>query len=134
MAMTRILVVDDDSALQRLLAAAMRADGYEVLQAGDGLEALDLHARSPADLLILDIVMPNIDGYEVIRRLRDLGDPVPVLFLSGLTELKDRLHGFSLGGDDYISKPFSLNELRLRVKALLRRSMTSAPDPCACSF
>jgi DNA-binding response OmpR family regulator len=118
--MTRILVVDDDPTTQRLLKIALNADGHDVTLASDGLEALAQHEQEPADVIVLDIVMPGIDGFEVIQRIRATGDQVPVLFLSGLSRLKDRLNGFSLGADDYMTKPYSVSELRLRVKGLLR--------------
>jgi len=118
--MTRILVVDDDPTTQRLLRIALNADGHEVAVASDGLEALAEHGEDPADVIVLDIVMPGIDGFEVLQRIRAAGDEVPVLILSGLSHLKDRLMGFSLGGDDYMTKPYSMSELRLRVKGLLR--------------
>jgi len=119
---TRILVVDDDPSTLRLLEAALSHDGHAGALATNGREALAEQERQPSDLIVLDIVMPQVNGFEVIQKLRDAGDAVPVLFLSGLSELKDRLHGFSLGADDYLTKPFSPTELRLRVKGLLRRA------------
>jgi two-component system, OmpR family, response regulator len=118
----RILVVEDDAALRDSLAVALRAEGYEVESADDGLRGLELLDAFRPDLAVLDVRLPaGPDGLELARTLRAKGD-VPVLFLSALGGLADRLAGFEAGGDDYLTKPFSTAELLVRVQALLRRS------------
>ncbi len=123
MAMACILVVDDEHNLVWALRHSLNDEGYEVLTAYDGLEALSVARRQRPDLIILDIVMPRLDGLEVCRRLRR--DPilaaVPILFLTALSTTDDRVMGLDEGGDDYLVKPFDLPELKARVKALLRR-------------
>jgi len=119
----RILVVDDDAAVREALRRALQLEGYEVELAGDGAEALDrlkLDSVEP-DALLLDVSMPRLDGLEVCRRLRRGGSRVPVLMLTARREEADRIQGLSLGADDYLTKPFSPQELVLRVGAILRR-------------
>lgn len=125
--MARILVVDDDLSFRRLLEVILAKDGHEVLLAKDGPEGLDLHERTPADLIVLDLIMPEVHGFEVLRTLRAAGDKVPVLVYSSQEGDLDRLQGFLLGADDYAVKPFSPQELRLRIRALLRRSQADGP-------
>ena len=117
----RILVVDDEPAITELLATALRYVGYQVTVASSGFAALDAAATSAPDLVVLDVLLPDIDGFEVCRRLRDAHDFVPVVFLSARDSEDDRVTGFVRGGDDYDTKPFSLEELTLRISALLRR-------------
>ncbi len=116
-----VLVVDDEPAITDLLATALRYMGYQVTTAGTGLAALDAAATAAPDLVVLDVMLPDIDGFEVCRRLRDARDFVPVIFLSARDTEDDRVTGFVRGGDDYVTKPFSLEELTLRIGALLRR-------------
>jgi two-component system OmpR family response regulator len=116
-----ILVVDDEPAITELLATALRYVGYQVTVASLGFAALDAAATSAPDLVVLDVLLPDIDGFEVCRRLRDAHDFVPVVFLSARDSEDDRVTGFVRGGDDYVTKPFSLEELTLRISALLRR-------------
>src|SRR5512141_137543 len=116
-----ILVVDDEPAITDLLATALRYMGYQVTTAATGLAALDAAATAAPDLVVLDVMLPDIDGFEVCRRLRDARDFVPVIFLSARDTEDDRVTGFVRGGDDYVTKPFSLEELTLRIGALLRR-------------
>lgn len=97
-------------------------EGYAVDVAGDGAEALDLHARRPADAFVLDVLMPRVDGVEVCRRLRAAGDRVPILMLTARAELEGRVDGLDAGADDYVVKPFALDELFARLRALLRRA------------
>lgn len=118
--MARILVVDDDPHLREVLRYALVRDGHEVEEARDGAEALRLAAASRPDLLVLDIVMPGMDGLEACRELRKTST-VPVVFLSSRDEELDRVLGLEMGGDDYLTKPFSTRELCARVKAVLRR-------------
>jgi two-component system OmpR family response regulator len=116
-----ILVVDDEPAITDLLATALRYMGYRVSTAASGHAALDTAASTAPDLVVLDVMLPDIDGFEVCRRLRDARDFVPVIFLSARDSEDDRVTGFVRGGDDYVTKPFSLEELTLRIGALLRR-------------
>ena len=117
----RILVVDDEPAVREALERALRLDGYEVALAGDGREALRSRPTAPADAVVLDVLMPGLDGLEVCRRMRDAGDRTPVLMLTARDEVGDRVAGLDAGADDYLSKPFALEELLARVRALLRR-------------
>jgi len=116
-----ILVVDDEPAITELLATALRYTGYQVTVAASGFAALDAAATAAPDLVVLDVMLPDIDGFEVCRRLRAARDFVPVIFLSARDSEDDRVTGFVRGGDDYVTKPFSLEELTLRIRALLRR-------------
>jgi two-component system response regulator RegX3 len=121
----RILVVDDEESILQFVSYNLRKEGYDVTTAADGDTALALAADTPFDLVVLDIMLPGTDGYEVCRRLREAGD-TPVLFLSARDTELDKVVGLELGGDDYLAKPFGVRELVARVKALLRRS---APRP-----
>ncbi len=116
----RILVVDDESAVTDLLAYNLRAAHYEVLVAADGREALRLARESEPDLVLLDLMIPEVDGLEVCRELRKSGD-VPVIMITARGEETDRVVGLELGADDYVCKPFSVRELMARIKAVLRR-------------
>jgi DNA-binding response OmpR family regulator len=117
----RILLVDDEQSIQTLLSYPLRKDGYEVVQATDGQEALARFGESPFDLVVLDVMMPRLDGLEVCRRLRARSS-VPIIMLTAKAEEIDKVLGLELGADDYITKPFSLREFRSRVKAALRRA------------
>ena len=118
----RILAVDDEPMLTDLLAMALRVEGWEVRTAGSGLEALQLAREFDPDALILDIMMPDLDGMTVLRRLREAGNLVPVLFLTAKDAVGDRVSGLTAGGDDYVTKPFSLEEVVARLRAIIRRS------------
>jgi two-component system, OmpR family, response regulator len=118
----RVLVVDDEAPITELLSTALRYMGYEVTTARTGSAALESASRTPPDLVVLDVMLPDIDGFEVCRRLRADGDFVPVIFLTARDAEDDRVTGFIRGGDDYVTKPFSLEELTLRIAALLRRT------------
>src|SRR6187402_78111 len=118
----RVLVVDDEAPITELLSTALRYMGYEVTTAQTGAAALESASKSPPDLVVLDVMLPDIDGFEVCRRLREDGDFVPVIFLTARDAEDDRVTGFIRGGDDYVTKPFSLEELTLRIAALLRRT------------
>ena len=122
----RILVVDDEDSILQFVAYNLTKAGYEVQTARTGVEALELAGDHPFDLVVLDIMLPGPDGYEVCRKLRATSD-VPVLFLSARDTEFDKVVGLELGGDDYLAKPFGLQELLARVRALLRRSAASAP-------
>jgi DNA-binding response OmpR family regulator len=118
---SRILLVDDERAILTLLSYPLRKDGYEVVQASDGSEALSRFAESRFDLVVLDVMMPKLDGLEVCRRLR-ANSSVPIIMLTAKAEEIDKVLGLELGADDYITKPFSMREFRSRVKAALRRA------------
>jgi two-component system phosphate regulon response regulator PhoB len=119
---THILVVEDEPSLCQLLVNNLSFEGYSVEAAGDGVPALAAHAAHRADLIVLDLMLPQMDGFEVLRTLRDHKDEVPVLMLTARGEEIDRVQGLSLGADDYLVKPFSVLELMARVKAILRRT------------
>jgi DNA-binding response OmpR family regulator len=117
----RILLVDDEQSIQTLLSYPLRKDGYEVVRASDGREALDRLAEQAFDLVVLDLMLPQVDGLEVCRRLRARSS-VPIIMLTAKSEEIDKVVGLELGADDYITKPFSMREFRSRVKAALRRA------------
>ncbi|OXS53843.1 DNA-binding response regulator [Cohnella sp. CIP 111063] len=117
----RIAVIDDDEKITALLRRSLAFEGYEVMTASDGSEGLKLIGQKPADLVILDVMMPKMDGWEVCRRLREAGIVSPILLLTAKDEVSDRVRGLDLGADDYLVKPFALEELMARVRALLRR-------------
>jgi DNA-binding response OmpR family regulator len=124
----RILLVDDEDAIQTLLSYPLRKEGYEVVQASDGAEALARFSEGAFDLVVLDVMMPRLDGLETCRRLRATST-VPIIMLTAKAEEIDKVLGLELGADDYITKPFSMHEFRSRVKAALRRAgMTRAAD------
>ena len=118
----RLLVVDDDANIVELLSASLRYAGFEVTGARDGRAALAAARTFRPDGVLLDVMMPGLDGFEVVRRMRSEGMPAPVLFLTARDETEDKVHGLTLGGDDYVTKPFSLDEVIARVRALLRRA------------
>jgi two-component system response regulator MprA len=120
--MARVLVVDDEPAVRRALERALRLESYDVTLAADGEEALDQQAAAPADAVILDVLMPRVDGLEVARRMRQAGDRTPILMLTARDAIDDRVKGLDVGADDYLVKPFALRELQARLRALLRRS------------
>jgi two-component system response regulator MprA len=121
----KILVVDDEPAVRESLERALRLDGYEVELAADGGEALETLARRSPDAVVLDLMMPKVDGLEVCRRLRAAGDRTPVLILTARDAVSDRVTGLDAGADDYVVKPFARDELLARLRALLRRSGAS---------
>ncbi|GAB3265094.1 response regulator transcription factor [Alteromonas gracilis] len=125
--MARILVVDDDETVREVVVSYLRAAGHDVADAADGATGLAAHHRSPADLVVLDVMMPGLDGLEVCRRLRLAGD-VPVILLTALGTEQERVVGLETGADDYLTKPFSPRELVLRVESVLRRSRGEAPS------
>src|SRR5262245_19001610 len=121
--MTRVLVVDDEPAVRTALERALRLEAYDVELAADGREALDrLADGAPPDAVVLDVAMPQVDGLEVCRRLRDAGDRTPILMLTARDAIDDRVAGLDAGADDYLVKPFALKELKARLRALLRRA------------
>jgi two-component system OmpR family response regulator len=118
----RLLVVDDEPNIRELLSASLRYAGFEVATAADGQQALALADSFRPDLLVLDVMMPGLDGFGVVRRLRQSGRHTPVLFLTARDAAEDKVSGLTLGGDDYVTKPFSLDEVLARIRAVLRRS------------
>ena len=126
-----VLVVDDEPAITDLLSTALRYMGYQVTTAATGTAALEAAATGNPDLVVLDVMLPDLDGFEVCRRLREQRDFVPVIFLSARDTEDDRVTGFVRGGDDYVTKPFSLEELTLRIGALLRRVRGGGDDGAA---
>ncbi len=125
----KILVVDDERAVRESLRRALELEGYEIELAGDGNEALyRLESGDEPDAMILDVLMPGVDGLEVCRRIRSTGSKLPVLMLTARTEVEDRVAGLDAGADDYVTKPFALEELLARVRALLRRASDEAAD------
>jgi DNA-binding response OmpR family regulator len=123
-----ILLVDDEDSVQKLLAYPLERDGYRVLQARDGQEALDRFNAEHVDLVVLDIMLPRLDGLEVCKRLR-AESSVPIIMLTARDDELDKVLGLELGADDYITKPFSIREFRSRVRALLRRAAAPRRDP-----
>jgi DNA-binding response OmpR family regulator len=126
----RILLVDDEQSIQTLLSYPLRKEGYEVVQATDGAAALDRFAEQPFDLVVLDLMLPKIDGLEVCRQLRSRSS-VPIIMLTAKSEEIDKVVGLEIGADDYITKPFSLREFSSRIKAALRRTEMSRPAETA---
>ncbi|HXR29664.1 MAG TPA: response regulator transcription factor [Solirubrobacterales bacterium] len=125
---TRILLVDDEQSIQTLLSYPLRKDGYHVTSAEDGREALDRFAEARFDLVILDLMLPKLDGVEVCRELRQRSQ-VPIIMLTAKGSETDKVAGLEVGADDYITKPFSMREFRSRVKAALRRSRMAGEPP-----
>lgn len=118
----KILVAEDDPVTREAIAACLHAEGFQIIEAMNGREALDFWRREKPDLICLDIMMPEVNGYEVCRKIRAAGDRVPVLFLSAKNEEIDVVVGLELGADDFVRKPFGRHELLARIRATLRRS------------
>ncbi|HEV2951217.1 MAG TPA: response regulator transcription factor [Actinomycetota bacterium] len=124
-----ILVVDDEPMVREVLSRYLSREGFDVSAAEDGEEALTRYARATPDLVLLDLMLPKIDGYEVFRRIREQGGRTPGIMLTAKGEETDRIVGLELGADDYVAKPFSPREVVARVRAVLRRTDSVAPDP-----
>ncbi|MDP9074408.1 MAG: response regulator transcription factor [Actinomycetota bacterium] len=124
----QVLVVDDEPSIVDAVATALRYEGFEVRVAATGRSALNAAQESSPDLIILDVMLPDLDGLEVTRRLRAEGIDVPILFLTARDSIDDKLKGLSIGGDDYVTKPFSLAEVVARTRAILRRTQGAADD------
>mgnify|MGYP002620519264 CR=1 FL=1 len=118
----KLLVVEDDPNIVELLSASLRFAGFDVSAVTNGAEAVTEARRSNPDLVVLDVMLPDLDGFEVIRRIRDSGVRTPVVFLTARDATEDKVRGLTLGGDDYVTKPFSLEELTARIRAVLRRT------------
>jgi DNA-binding response OmpR family regulator len=127
----RILIVDDNETVRSLVADHFKNLGYGVVEARDGVQGLESALKGLADLVILDVVMPGMDGFAVCRFLRERGDRTPVIMLTDRAELDDKVAGFEHGADDYLAKPFSPVELEMRVKALLRRHGDARQEPAS---
>src|ERR1700735_4210843 len=128
----RLLVVDDEATIWELLSGSLRLAGFDVVAAASGAEAVRAAAAERPDLVLLDVMMPDGDGFEALRRMRSGGAEVPVIFLTARDEVSDRVQGFALGGDDYVTKPFSLEELLGRIRAVLKRTRPDAPGSRVC--
>src|SRR2546423_14117427 len=124
----QLLVVDDDPQLREALTRALALDGYDVATATNGAQALDAVSRERPDLMVLDVMMPYVGGLDVCRTLRDRKDRLPILVLTARDEVGDRVAGLDAGADDYLTKPFALEELRARLRALLRRAVAEETD------
>ncbi|MDO5735311.1 MAG: response regulator transcription factor [Propionibacteriaceae bacterium] len=125
----RVLTVDDEPSLIELLSMAMRYEGWEIHTAQSGSEAVRVARASQPDAIVLDMMLPDFDGLEVMRRIRAFQPDVPVIFLTARDGVEDRISGLTAGGDDYVTKPFSLEELIARLRGLLRRSGATTPTP-----
>jgi two-component system, OmpR family, response regulator len=130
----RLLVVDDEPNIVELLSASLRFQGFEVETAGAGAEAVDKARSFRPDLLVLDVMMPGLDGFGVVQRLRQNGDRTPVLFLTAKDATEDKVRGLTLGADDYVTKPFSLEEVVARIRAVLRRTASGLDAPSRLVF
>jgi two-component system OmpR family response regulator len=125
----RLLVVEDEPNILELLSASLRYAGFEVITAAGGTEAVQAAQRHRPDLIVLDVMLPDMDGFDVIRRLRGGGARIPVVFLTARDGTDDKVRGLTLGGDDYVTKPFSLEEVIARIKAVLRRTRGEGAEP-----
>jgi DNA-binding response OmpR family regulator len=124
----RVLVVDDEPVVREVVVSYLQREGYRAVEAADGSEALKIITATPPDLVVLDVMLPEVDGFSVLSRVRKLGD-VPVILLTARTEESDRVLGLGLGADDYVVKPFSPRELVARVQSVLRRTRPAEPTP-----
>ncbi|MCQ2739415.1 MAG: response regulator transcription factor [bacterium] len=122
--MTKILVIDDDKAINELIKLNLELSGYNVIQGFNGTEGFALARQEMPDLIVLDVMMPEVDGFTVVQRIRQFQDTsdIPIIMLTALSELNDKVNGFNLGADDYLTKPFETEELLIRVRALLKRT------------
>ena len=123
-----LLVVEDETNIRELLATSLKFAGFEVHAAADGATALQLAQDHDLDLAVMDVMLPDMDGFTVTRRLRDSGRELPILFLTARDSLEDKVTGLTVGGDDYVTKPFSLEEVVARIRAVLRRTQDGEPE------
>lgn len=130
----RLLVVDDEPTIVSLLSASLRFVGFDVRTAGSGNDALKVAADFKPELLVLDVMLPDLDGFEVVRRLRADGRHIPVVFLTARDGVQDKITGLTVGGDDYVTKPFSLEEVVARIKAVLRRTYAPQSEKAVLRF
>lgn len=124
----RLVVVDDEPSIRELLSASLRFSGFEVITASNGTEAIEVIVDSQPDLIIMDVMMPDVDGFTVTSRIRQEGIDAPVLFLTARDDTQDKVMGLTVGGDDYVTKPFSLEEVVARIRAILRRTREEVED------
>ncbi|VEI13097.1 response regulator transcription factor [Trueperella bialowiezensis] len=125
----KILVVDDEPTIRELLSASLKFAGFDVATAQDGAEAMRTEREFGADLVVLDIMLPDMDGFAVLEALREREPDLPVLFLTAKDDVRDRVHGLQIGADDYVTKPFSLEEVVARIRAILRRTQPEDDAP-----
>ncbi|MCA2190024.1 response regulator transcription factor [Nonomuraea cavernae] len=125
----RLLIVEDDPNILELLAASLRFAGFDVTTAKNGHDAVASVQRHQPDLVVLDVMLPDVDGFEIVRRIRGGGMHTPVVFLTARDETEDKIRGLTIGGDDYVTKPFSLEEVVARIQAVLRRTSGDLPAP-----
>ncbi|MGB3762295.1 MAG: response regulator transcription factor [Ornithinimicrobium sp.] len=123
-----LLVVEDETNIRELLSTSLKFAGFEVHAAADGATALQMAQEFEPDLAVMDVMLPDMDGFAVTRRLRDTGRELPVLFLTARDSLEDKVTGLTVGGDDYVTKPFSLEEVVARIRAVLRRTQDGEPE------
>lgn len=123
-----IVVVDDEPAIRELLMASLHFSGFEVASAATGSEAIEVIEKTKPDLIVMDVMLPDIDGFTVTRRIRQGGTAAPVLFLTARDDTQDKVMGLTVGGDDYVTKPFSLEEVVARIRAILRRTRQEGDD------
>ncbi len=130
----RLLVVEDEPNIRELLATSLRFAGFEVHTAADGAGAVRLAEKEHPDLVVLDIMLPDLDGFEVTRRLREDGRHMPIVFVTARDSVEDKVKGLTVGGDDYVTKPFSLEEVVARIRAVLRRTRGDVSDDAVLRF
>lgn len=123
-----IVVVDDEPSIRELVSASLHFSGFDVKTASNGTEAIDVITQTNPDLVVLDVMLPDIDGFTVTRRIRQQGVEAPVLFLTARDDTQDKVMGLTVGGDDYVTKPFSLEEVVARIRAILRRTKEQVED------
>ena len=124
MAKTRVLIVDDEPNIRDLLATSLRFAGYEIQTAANGAQAVAAVVESEPDIILLDVMLPDMNGFSVTKKLRGSGIQAPILFLTARDDVEDKITGLTVGGDDYLTKPFSLDEVVARIQAILRRTKT----------
>ena len=129
MAKTRVLIVDDEPNIRDLLATSLRFAGYEIQSAANGAQAVAAVTESEPDIILLDVMLPDMNGFSVTKKLRSAGFQAPILFLTARDDVEDKITGLTVGGDDYLTKPFSLDEVVARIQAILRRPKTADAEP-----
>ncbi|MDO5710435.1 MAG: response regulator transcription factor [Micrococcales bacterium] len=130
----RLLVVEDEPNIRELLATSLRYAGFEVYTAGDGAAAIEVAEREQPDLVVLDVMLPDMDGFAVTRRLRETGRLMPIVFVTARDSVEDKVKGLTVGGDDYVTKPFSLEEVVARIRAVLRRTRGDVTEDAVLRF
>ncbi|MBO3128683.1 response regulator transcription factor [Dermatophilus congolensis] len=130
----RLLVVEDEPSIRELLATSLKFAGFEVFTAADGNEAIEVAEREQPDLVVLDVMLPDMDGFAVTSKLRDRGREMPIVFVTAMDSVEDKVKGLTVGGDDYVTKPFSLEEVVARIRAVLRRTRGEISDDSVLRF